>query len=93
METASFNGLLKSLFYIIAFYYVFKFLARLFLPVIVKKVVDKAGQSFQQQYQQQYQQNTQQQTKKDEIIYDASKATKPRETKKVGDYVDFEEID
>ena len=56
---------------------------------MVKKVVDKAGQNFQQQ---QYQ-NQQTNSNTDEIIYDTSKAKRPRETKKVGEYVDFEEID
>ncbi|HLF53128.1 DUF4834 family protein [Flavobacterium sp.] len=88
METASFNGFLKILLYIVAFYYIFKFLARLFLPIVVKKVVEKAGQNFQQQYQ-----NTQHTPNRDEIVVDTSKAAKPRETKKVGEYVDFEEID
>ncbi len=92
MQTASFSGFIKSLFYIIAFYYVFKFLARLFLPLVVKKVVEKAGQNFQQQYQS----NTSSQQRasnNEEIIYDSSKIKKPRETKKVGEYVDYEEID
>ena len=98
MQTASFTGFIKALFYIIAFYYIFKFLAKLFLPLIVKKVVQKAGQNMQQQ-QQQYQQQYQQQTSwkktqsKDEIIYNTENVKKPRETKKVGDYVDYEEID
>ena len=39
METASFNGLLKAILYILAFYYIVKFLAKLFLPVVAKKVV------------------------------------------------------
>jgi hypothetical protein len=89
METASFNGFFKTLLYFIAFYYIFKFLARIFLPIMVKKVVDKAGQNF---HQQQYQ-NQQTNSNTDDIIYDTSKAKKPRETKKVGEYVDFEELD
>lgn len=89
METASFSGFIKTLFYFIAFYYVFKFLVKLFLPIVVKKVVDKAGQNFQQQYQQ----TTSNYSQKNEVIFDNSKATMPRETKKVGEYVDFEEID
>lgn len=90
MQTATFNGLIKTLFYIFAFYYVFKFLARLFLPIVVKKVVEKASQNFQQQYQTNQNQNT---SNNDEIIYDTAKTTKPRETKKVGEYVDYEEIE
>lgn len=92
MQTASVTGLIESLFYIMAFYYVFKFLARLFLPIVVKKVVEKAGQNFQQQYQSNTS-NHQKTSNSDEIIYDSTKNTKPRETKKVGEYVDYEEID
>lgn len=83
METASFNGLLKAIIYILAFYYIIKFLARLFLPVLAKKVVEKASQQFQQQQENYQNQNTtQNQT-----------AQKPKEKKIVGDYVDFEEIE
>lgn len=91
METASFNGFLKTLVYIVAFYYIFKFLARIFLPIVVKKVVDKAGQNFQQQYQNA--QTTHNTSNRDEIVIDTTNAAKPRETKKVGEYVDFEELD
>jgi hypothetical protein len=70
------------------FYYVFKFLARLLLPIMVKKVVEKAGQNFQQQYQNQQNPNNQ-----EEKVSSTSSTSKPRETKKVGEYVDFEEID
>lgn len=91
MQEASFNGTIKVIFYILIFFYVFKFLAKIFLPVLVKKVVEKAGQNFQQQYTNQ-QQNTNPQSK-DDIIIDTSNAKKSRETKKVGEYVDYEEID
>jgi Domain of unknown function (DUF4834) len=92
METASFSGILKTICYILAFYYIFKFLARLFLPLLVKKVVEKAGANFQQQYQSQYNSNTSS-SNQDEIITPNSKSDKPRETKKVGEYVDYEELE
>lgn len=95
MHEASFSGTLRILFYIIAFYYIFKFLARIFLPMLVKKAVEKAGENFQQQ-QRQYQSGGYQNPRtsaQNEVIYDSAKATKPRETKKVGEYVDYEEID
>ena len=94
MQEASFTNLFKTIMWIIAFYYIFKFLARIFLPVLVKKAVEKAGENFQRQ-QQYNQDNTWQKTYKnnDEIIIDTANAKKPRETKKVGDYVDYEEID
>ena len=86
MQEADFRGVVKMLFYLIAIYYIIKFLARLFLPVIAKKVVEKATQQFQEQAQQQnqqYQDNNNTSTKSD----------KPRETKKVGEYIDYEEVD
>ncbi len=77
----------------IAFYYIFRFLAKLFLPLLVKKVVEKAGENMQKQ-QQYAQDNSWKKTQtKDEVIYNTANAKNPRETKKVGDYVDYEEID
>ncbi len=68
-------------------------MAKLFLPVLVKKVVEKAGQNFQQ-HQQQAQNSTWKKTSNnDEIIMNTANSKNPRETKKVGDYVDYEEID
>lgn len=87
MQEASFNGLIKTIFWAFVIIYALKFLARLFLPVVAKKVVEKATEQFQQQ--QQAQQNNQNQ-------YDntsTNKSDKPRETKKVGEYIDYEEID
>jgi hypothetical protein len=94
MQTASFTGFIKALFYILAFYYIFRFLAKLFLPLLLKKVVQKAGQNFQQQQQNYSQDNSWKKTdNKDEVIFNTANAKNPRETKKVGDYVDYEEID
>lgn len=77
----------------VLFYYIFKFLARLFLPLLVKKAVEKAGESFQKHHQ--YSQDTtwKKTQNNDEIIYKETSTKNPRETKKVGDYVDYEEID
>lgn len=86
METASFTGFVKTLFWIVVFYYAFRLIVRLLLPYAMKKVVEKAATQFQNQ-QQAYQQ--QQQTYQNQ----AQSNQKPRETKKVGEYVDFEEID
>ena len=91
MQTASFIGTIETILYIVAIYYVIKFVSRLLFPVLVKKVVQKAQQNFNQQYSQNNQ-NYQSQSQ-DEIIYDTQKTTKPRSTKIVGEYVDYEEID
>ena len=93
MQEASFSGFIKAIFYMLAFYYIFKFLARLFLPALVKKVVKKAGENFQKQQQNAQDNSWQKAPNNDEIIIDTANAKKTRETKKVGDYVDYEEID
>ena len=94
MQEASFTGLMKAILYMIAFYYIFKFLAKIFLPVLVKKAVEKAGENFDRQ-QQYRQDDSWQKTRRnnDEIIINTANSKNPRETKKVGDYVDYEEID
>ena len=93
MQTAGFTTVIDTILVILAFYYIFKFMARLFLPMLVKKAVEKAGENFQRQ-QQYAQGNPWQKTpNNDEIIIDTANAKKSRETKKVGDYVDYEELE
>ncbi|WP_395045055.1 DUF4834 family protein [Flavobacterium sp.] len=89
MQQASPYGFLKVILGIFAFYYIFKFLARLFLPVLAKKMVTKAQEHFENQIKNQ-QTNQHQNTNQTTVN---SKSDKPRETKKVGEYVDYEEID
>lgn len=84
MQTAGLNTLLESLLILIIIYYSIKFLARLFLPTLAKKAMEKVAEQFQKQQQNQYSTNS----KNDNL-----KSDKPHETKKVGEYVDFEEID
>ncbi len=93
MQDASFVGFIKTIIYIVAIFYIVKFLARLFLPVLVKKVVQKAGENFQKQQQNAQDNSWERKPNNDEIIIDVSNAKKSRETKKVGDYVDYEEIE
>jgi bacteriorhodopsin len=90
MQNAGFDSIIRTLLIIFLMYYVLKFLAKIFLPIILKKVVEKAGQNFHQYGPNQNTQNTQAQ---EEIIVDAAKSKNPKETKKVGEYVDYEEID
>jgi len=82
MQTASFSGLIETLLYILAFYYIIKFLAQLFLPVLAKKVVEKASEQFQQQNQ-----------SAQKEYNNTSTSEKPKEKKIVGEYIDYEEIE
>ena len=93
MQVASFTGFFRTLFIIISFYYIFRFLAKLFLPVVIKKVVEKASENMHQQQQRQYQDSWQRNANDNTVIYNTDNVKQSRETKKVGDYVDYEEID
>jgi hypothetical protein len=79
MQTASFTGFIRILFYILAFYYIFKFLAKLLLPLIVKKVV-KAGENYQQQ-QERHKKLPGKGQSRDEIIYNDSNSKKQEKLK------------
>lgn len=85
MQLADMSKLFKTIVYIVGFYYVFRFLARLFLPMLLKKVVTKAQQNFEQHQQKTTTANNQSQQ-------NTSKQSNPASTKKVGEYIDFEEI-
>ena len=85
MEMASFSGFLRTLGIIVLVYYLFKFAMRIFAPIIMQKAVNKMQQKMQDQYQQQTQQTQQRNTQ-------TSNKQMPREKKKVGEYIDYEEV-
>lgn len=90
LYTADFFGFIRTLVIIVLFYYLFKFAFRILAPILVNKMAKKAEENFRQQQQSYYRQNqnnTQQQTN-----HSTSKK-ELREKKKVGEYIDFEEID
>ena len=85
METASFTGLVRVLAIIVFIYFVVRYFLKLLAPVIVQQVVKKAGENLYQQQQQYHNaQNGQ-----------AAQAEKERPSgkKKIGEYIDFEEIE
>lgn len=92
METASFTGFIKTLAYIVLFWYLFKFLFRIFAPILMRTAVNKLQQKMQDQMNQQFgQQGSYSNQNTSSQNTDAKQM--PREKKKVGEYVDFEEID
>ncbi|WP_294821443.1 DUF4834 domain-containing protein [uncultured Flavobacterium sp.] len=84
MDTASLMGTLRVIAIIILVYYGIKIAFRLLAPVLIQQVVKKAEQNFYQQ-----QQNMQQQYRE----ANTAREEKPAEKKKVGEYIDFEEIE
>jgi len=85
MDTASFTGFLKTIAILVMIYYAIRIAFRLLAPVLIQQVVKRASQDLHQQ-QQNMQQQYQQQA-------DPFSSGKPREKKKVGEYIDFEEIE
>jgi len=89
METASVSGLFKWLLIICLVYYGLRFLMRLLAPVIVQEVVKKAEKNFNRQNGY----NDTQHTQSRQNTYSKPVSDKPKEKKKVGEYIDFEEIE
>lgn len=90
IHQAEVMGFLRTLLILAFFYYLFKFLARLFAPYLMKKAMDKMKQKAEQQYGNTQQENT---TKKGETVIDKRPSQVKESNKNVGEYIDFEEID
>tara|TARA_B110001450_G_scaffold118863_2_gene112089 strand:- start:1630 stop:1869 length:240 start_codon:yes stop_codon:yes gene_type:complete len=77
--------LLRTIFIILAIYYIGKYLMRLFAPFLMKYAAKKMEKKMKDQFgnNQPNQQNDFSNKSKDKL----------KSTKKVGDYIDFEEID
>lgn len=87
LEMASLNGFFKTVLILLLIYFLFKFAIRLFAPILVHKVARKAEESFRQAYQQKQPEQSQ------DINKQFSKNKFPKEKRKVGEYIDYEEIE
>jgi hypothetical protein len=88
-----FLGLLKTIFYLLLFYYGIKFLARLFAPLLLKKAAETIKKKAAQQYRGQERQQQEDAVKEGETTIDKKPGSTQESKNSVGDYVDFEEID
>jgi ABC-type bacteriocin/lantibiotic exporter with double-glycine peptidase domain len=77
--------LLRTIFIILAIYYIGKYLMRFFAPFIMKYAANKMEKKMKDQF-------GNNQPNKENDFSNKSK-DKLKSTKKVGDYIDFEEID
>ncbi len=84
-------GLLRTLLIILLVYYGFKILSRFLFPFMMKKFVNNVEKKFKEQ-QGQYQSN-QQKAKVGETIIDKAPRSTQKSNDKVGEYVDFEEVE
>ena len=83
-------GLFKTILYILLFYYAFKFLTKLFAPLLIKKAANTMKKKAEQQFRNQ---QTKSAVKEGETVIDKKPRKNQENTNSVGEYVDFEEID
>ncbi|EDP70573.1 hypothetical protein FBALC1_07438 [Flavobacteriales bacterium ALC-1] len=96
IQEASAMGLLRTIIIILLVYFGFKILARLFAPFLLRFVAKKAEQKFGQQFggfHNQANQRQQQKHKEGETVIDKMPNQNKPSNSKVGEYVDYEEID
>ena len=91
MDHASLQSFIKTIFIIVLIYYLFRFAFKLFAPFLIKKAVSKVSENFQKQ-QQAYQNQNNHQTQQPDFESELRQNKIPKEKKKVGEYIDFEEI-
>lgn len=96
IQEASALGLLRTILFILLIYFVFKILARIFAPILLRFVAKKAEQKFGQQFggfQNQANQRQKETRKEGETVIDKMPNQNKKSNEKVGEYIDYEEID
>ena len=82
-------GILKTILYIMMFYYIIKIVTRFAFPIFIKRFVNKMEDKMRQQqgHNEQYDE-----TKIGKTVID-KKSTNKTSNKDVGEYVDYEEVE
>ncbi|WP_369998189.1 DUF4834 family protein [Winogradskyella sp.] len=89
-------NLLRTILIILLIWFGIKILSRLFAPILMRFVAKKAEEKFGQQFggfQNQSQQRTQEKRKEGETVIDKMPERNKPSNEKVGEYIDYEEID
>ncbi len=84
---------LKTILIIILCYYLFKKLVKLFAPKIINYAAKKTEAHFKEKFGDFANQNSSEEKQVGDVIIDKKPTKKGGTSKKVGDYIDFEEID
>ncbi|SRX56029.1 DUF4834 family protein [Aequorivita sp. CIP111184] len=83
---------LKTILIILLVYFGLKFLIRLATPYLMRYISKKAGQQFEQFFGNNSNMNSQRE-KEGSITIDKNPAQNSQSSKKVGEYVEFEEVE
>ncbi len=92
LQSASFSGFLRTILILLLVFYGVKILMRLFAPYLMQYMSKKMQERFGQQYHQPQQQNGNR-VKEGETVIDKMPHQQKTSDKKVGEYIDYEEID
>ena len=86
-------GFLTTILIILLVYYVFKILIKLFAPKLLNYAGKKAEKHFREKFEGFGAQEQEKTTSEGDIIIDSKTTKKSKSSNKVGEYIDFEEID
>jgi len=86
-------ALLKTILIILLVYYLFKILVKMFAPKIFGYAARKTEAHFKERFGDFAQKNQDYEERVGDVIIDKKPAMKSKNSEKVGDYIDFEEID
>tara|TARA_R110000868_G_scaffold4211_13_gene26690 strand:- start:95048 stop:95311 length:264 start_codon:yes stop_codon:yes gene_type:complete len=86
-------GFLTTILIILLVYYLFKILIKLFAPKILNYAGKKAEKHFREKFEGFGTQQQAKTTTQGDVIIDPNTTKKSNSSKKVGEYIDFEEID
>ncbi|AZQ58405.1 DUF4834 family protein [Maribacter sp. MJ134] len=84
---------LKTILIILLGYYLLKILARLFAPKIINYAAKKTESHFKQAFEGFEQQANSYKTDEGEVIINKKSTKRKGDSEKVGEYIDFEELD
>lgn len=93
MQMASFTGFLRTILILLLVWYGAKILMRIFAPYFARYVSKKMKERFGGQFEQRQQQTNPGHPKEGETVIDKMPHQNQTSNKKVGEYIDYEEID
>ena len=84
---------LKTILIVLLVYYLLKMVLRMFAPQIMGYAAKKTEQHFKERFGEFNASQRSQEQKQDEVIIEKKNTGKTGSNEKVGEYIDFEEID
>ncbi|UWX56163.1 DUF4834 family protein [Maribacter litopenaei] len=84
---------LKTILIILLVYYLLKILARMFAPKILNYAAKKTESHFRKTYEGFNQESNPQEEQVGDVIINKKSTKKKNNSEKVGEYIDFEEVD